>query len=438
LLSAPVAALKPDPKSADPEIPFEKYTLDNGLEVILIQEQSVPLVAVSVWYHVGSGVESPGKTGFAHLFEHMLFGGSKHVGADGFHQTLDGIGATGINGSTNRDRTNYFETVPSNQLEAALWLESDRMGYFLPTLDQKSLDNQIDVVRNERRERYDNVAYRRSLLALYETLYPTDHPYEYMTIGRHEDLEATRLDDVIAFYKTWYVPANATLAIAGDFDRDEARDLVSKWFGSFPNSVKPTVVEPPMPVIERTRKELVDEFARLRQVTFAWHSPGVTDPGDAELDILGMTLVGGESSRLYKKLVVEEQLAQSVGGGQTNNQFSSYFEITVTLRGEADLAAVEALVEAEVAEVRDEAISERELTRAITRYEARAIRGLEGLLPRAERLQAFNHYYGDPDSFSRDLDRYRAVTVDAIRAEAARHLVPERQVTLVTMPGGAK
>src|SRR5690349_6088057 len=200
----------PDP-STDPEIPFEKYTLDNGLEVILIQDNAVPLVAVSVWYHVGSGYETPGKSGFAHLFEHMLFQGSQHVGSDRHFDVLKQIGASQINGSTNPDRTNYFQVVPSNQLDTVLWLESDRMGYMLPMLTQDSLTNQIDVVRNERRQRYDNVAYRLSDLRLSEMMYPEGHPYRYQTIGKHEDLTSATLDDVIGFYKTWYTPANATL-----------------------------------------------------------------------------------------------------------------------------------------------------------------------------------------------------------------------------------
>lgn len=428
----------PPPASTDPKIPFEKYTLDNGLEVILIQDQSVPLVAVSVWYHVGSGLESPGKSGFAHLFEHMLFQGSKHVGEDRHFDILQQIGASAINGTTNPDRTNYFEVVPSNQLETALWLESDRMGYLLPVLTQQSLANQIDVVRNERRQRYDNVPYGQTRLWLAELLYPEGHPYRYLTIGRHEDLEAATLDDVVAFYKTWYVPANATLTIAGDFEVATVKELVQRWFGGFPKSVKPTAVPVPAPTITKQRAEKTDTFAKLRQVQWAWHTPGTFAPGDAELDLLAAVLGGGEASRLYRRLVVEEQLAQSVSAYQGSQQFSSSFVVTVQLRSGADQARVEAIVAEELAKLRDEPMTDRELRRAVTRYEAGAVWGLESLLARAERLQSYNHFLGQPDGITFDLDRYRAATAATIRDYARQYLDPERGVVLVTLPGGGQ
>ena len=420
----------------DPKIPFEKYQLDNGLEVILMQDQSVPLVAVSVWYHVGSGHENAGKSGFAHLFEHMLFQGSKNVGADKHFEVLKEMGSVTVNGTTNSDRTNYFEVVPSNQLEAALWLESDRMGFLLPELTQESLDNQIDVVRNERRQRYDNVAYGKARFALAEMLFPEGHPYRYLTIGKHEDLDSATLDDVLAFYRTWYVPANATLAIAGDFDTAEAKALVEEWFGTFPKSTKPQVVPVPAPAIESQKQEITDDFAKLRQMQWAWHSPARFAEGDADLQLAAQVLGQGEASRLYKLLVVEKQLAQGVSAYQSSQGFSSAFVVTVTLRSEADLGAVEALVEAEVARLRDEAVSERELKRAVTRYESRAVYGLESLLARAETLQSYNHYLGKPDSISWDLDRYRAVTPASIQAAVKKHLLPDRQVELITLPAG--
>ncbi len=431
------AAIKAPEPSTDPSIPFEKYTLDNGLEVILVQDSTVPLVAVSVWYHVGSGYETVGKSGFAHLFEHMLFQGSQNVGEDRHFDVLKKIGSSTVNGTTNSDRTNYFEVVPSNQLENALWLESDRMGYLLPLLTQKSLDNQIDVVRNERRQRYDNVAYGRSRLVLAEMMYPEGHPYRYMTIGRHEDLTTASLDDVIGFYKTWYTPANATLAIAGDFETGAAKDLVTRWFGSFPRSAKPTVNTVPAPTVKRQRKEISDEFAKLRQITFAWHSPGSYQPGDADLDLVASVLAGGEASRLYKILVVDKQLAQSVSAYQSSQGFSSTFVVSVTLRSEADLGAVEKIVEDEVARVRNEAVTARELARAVTQIEANAVYRLEDLLARAETLQAYNHYLGNPDSIGYDLARYRSATTDSLRGVAARYLVADRQVELVTVPGTA-
>src|SRR4051812_14540050 len=252
----------------DPKLAFEKYTLPNGLEVILAPDPSIPLVAVNVWYHVGSGDEVPGKSGFAYLFEHMMFQGSKNVGSDKHFEVLRKLGSDEINGTTNSDRTNYFEVVPSNQLETGLWLESDRMSHLLEMLDKDALANQIDVVRNERRQRYDNAPYNKARFALQAALYPEGHPYRYFTIGKHEDLVAASVDDVKAFYKTWYVPANATLALVGDFDVATAKQLVTKWFGSFPASKKPAVVTIAAPVVAAQQLAVEDPFAKLRQITF--------------------------------------------------------------------------------------------------------------------------------------------------------------------------
>ncbi len=428
------AEIKAPEPSPDPQIPFEKYTLDNGLEVILIQDNAVPLVAVSVWYHVGAGYETPGKSGFAHLFEHMLFQGSQHVGSDRHFDVLKQIGASQINGSTNPDRTNYFQVVPSNQLETVLWLESDRMGYMLPMLTQDSLTNQIDVVRNERRQRYDNVAYRLSDLRLSEMMYPEGHPYRYQVIGRHEDLTSATLDDVIGFYKTWYTPANATLTIAGDFESDKAKELVTQWFASFPKSEKPAVVQVPAPKSKAQREEMTDDFAKLRQITFAWHSPANYAANDAELDLVAQALGGGPASRLYKILVVDKQLAQSVSAYQSGMTFSGQFEIVVQLRSEADLATVEKIVKDEVERVRKDRLDQREVDRAVTRFEATAVYRLEDLLARAELLQAFNHYLGDPDKITWNLDRYRNATLDGIRDAAAQYLGADKLVEIVTMP----
>jgi zinc protease len=435
------AALKrPPPKPADPQIPFEKYTLDNGLEVILVQDTSVPLAYVSVWYHVGSGYEVPGKSGFAHLFEHMLFQGSKNVGNDMHFEVLKRIGSSVVNGTTNSDRTNYFEQVPSNQLETALWLESDRMSHLLEILTRESLDNQIEVVRNERRQRYDNVPYGSSRFAQAEALYPEGHPYRYMTIGKHEDLASASVDDVKNFYKTWYVPANATLLVAGDFEVAAAKELVTKWFGSFPKSTKPAVVTVPAPVAATPAKEVTvkDSFAKLPRVLYAYHSPALFAPGDAELDIAADALGLEGTGRLYKILVHDKQLAQSVQVSQNSGQFSSVFEVAVTLRTGADIAEVRKVMDAEVARLRTEPISERELARAVTRFEAGAIYSVESLLGRSERLQSFNHYLGDPGKLTWDLDRYRKTTEDAIRATAAKHLDDAHRVVIITLPDEAQ
>ena len=406
----------------------------------------IETVAVSVTYGVGSRDEGPGQSGFAHLFEHMMFQGSKHVGEDKHFDLLKKIGVTEVNGTTNPDRTNYYETVPSNQLETALWLESDRMGYLLqppigktgkPVEFKVSLANQIEVVRNERRQNYDNQPYGKMRFALSAALYPERHPYRYLTIGRHEDLAAASVDDVMAFFKTWYVPANATVAIVGDFDVAETKKLVDKWFGKFPKSVKPKPVTVPAPAIKATQIAIDDSFAKLRRVQFVWHSPANYGAGDAELDFIASALGREGTGRLYKALVYDRPLAQSVSVGQGGSMFSGQFQIVVTLRSEANLDEVKQIVAAEVARIGKEPISEKEFARVIAGNEAGVIRGLETTMGRAQRLQAYNHYLGDPDRLTWDLDRYRNTTPAKIRDVAAQYLRADRMVTAITNPAPA-
>jgi predicted Zn-dependent peptidase len=442
LTAAAVAAalLVPSVSRADdPKIAFEKYPLPNGLEVILVPDKTVPLVAVSVWYHVGSGNETYGRSGFAHLFEHMMFQGSKHVPDDRHFDILKKIGVTDVNGTTNPDRTNYYEVVPSNQLETALWLESDRMGYLLDKLTKPSLDNQIDVVRNERRQRYDNVPYGKTRFAVNAALYPEGHPYRYLTIGKHEDLTAASLDDVKGFFKTWYVPANATLTISGDFDTAEAKALVDKWFGKFPASTRPKLVTVPPPAVAATEVTVDDDFAKLRQIQFVWITPANFAEGDAELDIAANALSQEGPGRLYRELVYKN-LAQSVSAYQGGSGFNGAFHITVTLRGDSDPATIKSVVLAEVARLGKEPLPEKDLNRVVAQNESGAIRRLETAFGRAETLQAYNHYLGDPDRITWDLDRYRKTTGEKVRATVAKYLTPDHVVIVTTNPskGGAK
>jgi predicted Zn-dependent peptidase len=423
----------------DPQLPFERYTLPNGLEVILAPDRRVPIVAVNLWYHVGSGHEVYGRSGFAHLFEHMVFQGSKNVGSDKHFEVLRKIGGDSINGTTNPDRTNYFEVVPSNQLETALWLESDRMGYLLDpsTFTKKSLDNQIDVVRNERRQNYDNQPYGKALFAMYAALYPEGHPYRFLTIGKHEDLVAASLDDVKGFFRTWYVPANATLTLVGDFDSAAGKQLVQKWFGAFPKSTKPKVVTVPAPQIRSAEVTIDnDDFAKLRRITFAWHSPANFAEGDAELDVAANALAQEGPGRLYKALVYDRPLAQTVQASQNGSGFSGIFTVTVTLRGEASIDEVKKLVAEEVARLGKEPLPAKNIARVVATMEAASIRRLEPVLGRANTLQSYNHYLGDPDKLGWDLDRYRTTTAEKIRAAAARYLQPDRLVTVITIPSG--
>jgi len=430
------AAARPAAAQAnDPKLNFERYKLPNGLEVILHQDKSVPIVAVDVWYHVASGNETPGHSGFAHLFEHMLFQGSKHVGEDKHFAILKNIGATTINGTTNTDRTNYFEVVPSNQLETALWLESDRIGYLLPMLTKKSLENQIEVVRNEKRQSYDNRPYGRSYLELFAMLYPPSHPYHGTTIGSHKDLAHASVADVKNFYKRYYVPANATLTLAGDFEIADAKRLVKKWFGSFPKSTKPKMRPVPMPMITHKRATIKDRFARLRKLTYAWHTPGSFKPGDAEFDIISTALGARGTGRLFKRLVHKEQLATRVSVYQDSMGYSSVFAVDVMLKPGADLARVERIVNEELAKVRKNGLTAHEIKRVVVQQEARFVWGLQGLLARANTLQSYNHFVGKPDYISQDLDRYRKATNGQIRDYAAKYLVDNRRVELLTIPG---
>jgi zinc protease len=423
-----------------PKIPHEKYVLPNGLEVILVPDRSVPLVEVNLWYHVGSGDEDKGKSGFAHLFEHMMFQGAKHIGEDVHFKILEAIGGSGVNGSTNSDRTNYYQTIPSNHLETALWLESDRMGYLLETVTQKSLDNQRDVVKNERRQSYETRPYALEQLGVLQVLYPEGHPHRYSTIGRHEDLTAASLDDVKSFFKKWYVPSNATLVIAGDFDVAEGKKLVEKWFGSFPKLPKPVKKNALAPKITAAKTYSVeDPFARLRRYKLTWHSPKIYSPGDAELDILAFVLGAPGTGRLYRRLVLDTQLATNVAAYQVSQRQSSIFVVQVDLKPGSNLDEVKKIVDDEIGKVRTEPVTDKEIARARVNIESDFVWGLESLHGRVERLQAYNDSFGRPDGFAEDLARYRNATAAGLQKVAEKYLAPTARVESLTMPkGGAK
>jgi len=425
-------------RAQDPKIPFEKYTLPNGLEVILVEDHSVPIVAVDVWYHVGSGDEVPGRSGFAHLFEHMMFQGTKNTGEDKHFEVLQTIGASDVNGTTNTNRTNYFEVIPSNQVETALWLESERMGYLPETITQKSLDNQREVVRNERRQSYDNVPYGKEQFAVSELLYPEGHPYRHLVIGKHEDLVAANADDVKGFFAKWYVPANATLTLAGDLDRATAKRLVEKWFGTFPVTTKPAQPTVPVPSIAGPQRRTVeDSLAKLRRIHYAWNTPALFTPGDAELDLLASALAQQGTGRLYKTLVLEKRWARNVAAFQESRQLSSIFHVFADLQDDAPLDEVEKVIDQEVERMTKEPMNAAELHRGIVSFESQYVWGLESLLSRAENLQTCNHFLGDPDCITRDLDRYRNATPASVQAMAAKYLQKSGRVEVLTVPAAA-
>jgi len=416
------------------DVPFERYTLDNGIEVILHRDNSVPLVFVDVWYRVGSADERPGESGFAHLFEHV-FKNSEHLGGRHHYAILREAGASASNATTNADRTRYFEQLPSNQLELALWLESDRMGYFLPGLTAERFEAQRDIVRNERRQNYEDKPYGRERFAIAELLYPEGHPRRYLTIGRHEDLEQASVDMVIEFYKKWYAPANATLLVAGDFDPAQARALIDKWFGSFPASRRPERVVPVAPALDGPRQRVIeDPFAKARRIHWVWHSPAALTDDDARLSLLSSMLTRRGTGRLYRRLILDQQLAHRLSSYQASSRGGSEWHLRVDLRDDADMDLVRAIMEEELARARFSRQGQSALTRAITAREAQRVWALERLRTRAAYLHYYNLYAGRPDFFDEDLDRYRKVTVAGIRDAVERWLAPERRVEVITLP----
>src|SRR5690348_7886949 len=329
------AAPKPAPLEV-PQLKFEKYKLQNGLVVILSEDHRLPMVAVNLWYHVGPAYETPGKTGFAHLFEHMMFEGSRHVPGNAHFHLLEAAGASDINGTTDFDRTNYFETLPANQLELALWLESDRMGYLPDKLDQANLSNQQDVVRNERRQSVENQPYGVVEEGLFHQLFPKNHPYYGDVIGSHQDIQSAKLEDVRNFFKLYYAPNNASLAIVGDFDPPKAREMVQKYFGPLKRGEDVPKIKAHTPPIMSERHTVVQDNVQLPRVYMGWLTSPIFKPGDAEADLAATILGGGKSSRLYKKLVYEKQIAQDVAVNQQSLILGSVFEVQVTAKARSE------------------------------------------------------------------------------------------------------
>ena len=415
------AGQSPVTPASIPRLEHTTFTLSNGLKVIFSQDKRLPMVAVNLWYHVGPANEIPGRTGFAHLFEHMMFQGSKNVAADTHFKLLEAAGASDINGTTNFDRTNYFETVPSNQLELALWIESDRMGYLLDVLDEKALANQRDVVRNERRQSLENQPYGVPDEALYQALYPAGHPYHGVVIGSHADLAAAQLGDVQQFFRQYYTPNNASLAIVGDFEPAAARKLVEKYFGSLkkgPDVPRITATTPP---ITAEKRLTVTDTVKLPRVYVGWLTPAIYKPGDADADLAAEILGGGKSSRLYKALVYDKQIAQTVTTTQESLILGSKFTIEATAKPGHTAEELEAAINEELRRFADTGPNASELERARNTIETRIITGLEtlgGFGGKADRLNSYEHYLGTPDYLRQDIERYRTASVQTIKAFA--------------------
>jgi predicted Zn-dependent peptidase len=446
LLAAPAPAgslaaepPKPAAGSVRVSLPYRRVTLDNGLEVVLHVDRRTPIVAVNLWYHVGSKDEAPGKNGFAHLFEHVMFQGSKHVGEDMYFKYLERAGASDRNGTTSTDRTNYFETVPGNQLELVLWLESDRMGFLLDHADQATFESQREVVKNERRQRYENAPYGFVPKLVNEALYPPGHPYHLLTIGTPEDLDRASLDDVRAFFRTYYVPNNATLVIAGDLDEARALELVKKYFGPIPRGAAPPVRTQPVPVaLDREVRLDVEADVELARVSMTWPTPPIFAAGDGELDLAANLLASGKSSLLYKRLVYDLQIAQDVSASQRSAQLASSFEIAVTLKKGQKPEQVIALVDEELEGLRKGGPAPAELERARAQILSGLVFGLESVTGRANALNSYNQLAGDPGRFDEDVARYERAAPADVQAAAAKHLPRDRRVlTIVTPTPGA-
>jgi zinc protease len=429
----------PAPAAAPaPEIPYQMFRLKNGLTVIVHEDRTNPIVGVHVQYDVGAKDEKPGRTGFAHLFEHLMFQGSENLPKGTADRIIEAAGGD-TNGSTSQDTTQYWEQAPSNALEQMLWIESDRMGFLLPTLTQDKLDNQREVVRNERRQSYEMRPYGLTYEKILANLWNPEFPYHWMPIGSHEDLQAASLEDVREFFRRYYGPENAVLAIAGDVDAAEVRELTEKWFGQIPGKPPPVHQKPePVPVREE-RRVMMDDRVQLPRLYVAWQTPKVFAPGDAALDLASQVLSDGKSARLVKRLVMDERIAQDVSAGQMSQTLGSMYLVTATPKPGITLERLEKEIDEELARLAAAPPAPEELERAKNKVEAGAIFGLEpvgGFGGRAATLASYYLRTGDPGFLAEDLARYRTATGEDVSAAVRTHLRKDARVVLYVVPRG--
>jgi zinc protease len=417
-------------------LPHQLFTLDNGLRVIIHEDRRIPLSCVNVWYHVGSKDESPGRTGFAHLFEHLMFEGSEHVPEGRFDELLEEVGGIN-NGSTSPDRTNYWQLLPSHALDLALWLEADRMGGLLPAITPAQLEAQRDVVKNERRQSYENRPYGLASETLLGALYPADHPYSWPVIGTMADISAATLDDVHRFCRTFYTPSNASIAIAGDVVTQQVLDAVERYFGDIPaGPPRPERAVAP-PRLDHEHRIVLEDDVNLPRLYMAWHSPAAFEDGDAALDLAGGILGQGRASRLHRSLIYERQVAQSVSAYQSSAVLGSTFRVTVTARPGVPLATLEEEVRAAI-DAMSRSIESVEVERARNAVETQfvdALQNVGGFGGRADQLNLYLFHTGRPDYMQADLDRYAALTPDAV-ASAVRAYLLQPPVVLAVVPYG--
>ena len=417
-------------------LPFSKRTLDNGLDVIVHEDHHVPVVAVNVWYHVGSKDERAGRTGFAHLFEHLMFEGSEHHNK-GYFPPLQQAGAQ-LNGSTNADRTNYWEVVPTSAVDLALWMESDRMGYLLPALTRERFETQRDVVLNERRQNYENRPYGFAVMALVAALYPPEHPYHWMTIGAAEDIRAMQLEDVQAFFRTYYHPSNASLVLAGDIETEQGFELAEQYFGELPAGERPAHVTAAAELTTELRLVLEDRV-ELPRLYMAWHSPPMFAADDAEMDLLADLLANGKTSRLYRTMVYDQRIALDVSAGQSSREIGGFFLLVATAAPGRSLSELAAVIDQQLQEMTTHGPAESEMQRSTAQAEAHFVYRLQtvgGFGGKSDQLNAYNVMRGNPGFFAADLMRYTAATRDSVRSAAERYLRFDRRVLLNVVPRG--
>ncbi len=422
---------------ANLDLPFERHLLANGLRVILHRDPSLPLVTVNLWYHVGSKNERPGRTGFAHLFEHMLFQGSENVGTNDHFRYVQQVGGV-ANGSTWYDRTNYYETLPANHLDLGLWLESDRMGYLLPAITSENLETQRFVVMNERRQRVDNQPYGRASERMHELLYPAEHPYHWPVIGYMEDIAAATLDEVRTFFRTYYTPNNAVLTVAGDFQPEEALARVEHFFGDIPSGPPlpplPAIALTPPPPLDGGRREVIADEVRLPRVYMGYRAPAYGARAWYAADLLAGIFSGGKSSVLFRDLVYERQIAQDVGVYLDPTEATATFAVIATARPGVAVETVEEAVDEHFRRAAQGLPAAEDLERARNKVLTDYYSGLQKLDQRADLFSQFTTFFDDPGGITREADRYREVTAEDIAAYAAGFLAPERGVRVAVVP----
>ncbi len=417
-------------------IPYTKHTLANGLQVIVHEDHHLPVVAVNIWYHVGSKNEAPGRSGLAHLFEHLMFKGAEHQ-PRGFFEPLQEAGGS-LNGSTSADRTNYWAVVPSGATELALWMEADRMGWLVPALTPERFETEREVVLNERRQSYENRPYGLSHFAISEAIYPERHPYHWPTIGYPSDLLNTTVDDAREFFLRYYHPGNASLAIAGDITSDAAMQLVERLFGAIPAGpvVAPLEVAPVSPV---ARRLLLEDRVELPRLYLVWPGPALFSPDDAVLDVAADIVANGRTSRLYRTLIHERRRAAELGAGQGSRELGSMFQVVATAAPDVPLEELRVAIMAELDRLATTGPSEAELERARVQAEAAFLYRLQtlgGFGGKADQLNAYNIYTGSPDYFAQDLDRYLRVTAADIKRAVSQYLLPDGATALSVVPTG--